>query len=231
LFIIFMEDYMTDRKEWPPKKEQDLVDSCNTLDAGLNNSAVVTAFGWNQQDVTATSTAIGGFLTAREAFEKDDSSANRLAKNEAKKAVRKAMQVFAKYNIRNNRLMTPEQKLYYGIRTPDPKPTPTPRPATVPDADADTSISRQVTVHFWDRGSTSRAKPHGVHGAEIRWAILDHEPVSVKELINSDFDTASPFTLFFDESDRGKRLYYSLRWESNNNKKGSFGDIYSVVIP
>jgi hypothetical protein len=217
--------------QWLPLKEQDLVDSCNTLDAGLNNSAVVTAFGWNQQDVTATSAAIGGFLTARETFQKDDSTKNRLAKNEAKKAVRKSIQDFARYNIRSNRLMTPEQKLYYGVITPDSTPTPTPRPSTVPEADADTSIGRQVTIHFWDRGSTSRAKPHGVHGAEIRWAILDHEPASVKELVNSDFDTASPFTLYFDESDRGKRLYYSLRWESTTNLKGSFGDIYSVVIP
>jgi hypothetical protein len=96
----------------------------------LSLYAVVTAFGRNQQDVTAASAAIGGFLTAREAFQKDDST--------------------------KNRLMTPEQKLEYGVITPDPKPTPRPRPSTVPEADADTSIGRQVTIPFWDKGSTSR---------------------------------------------------------------------------
>jgi hypothetical protein len=76
-----------------------------------------------------------------------------------------------------------------------------------------------------------RGKPHGVHDAEIRWAIPDHVPVSVKELVNSDFDTASPFTLVFDGTQRGLRLYFCLRWETTTNKKGPDGEIYSVVIP
>ena len=45
-------------------------------------------------------------------------------------------------------------------------------------------------------------------------------PASIEALTHSDFDTASPFTLTFDESDRGKRVYFCLRWESNTNLKG-----------
>ncbi|MDR0689672.1 MAG: hypothetical protein LBG08_05350 [Spirochaetaceae bacterium] len=37
---------------------------------------------------------------------------------------------------------------------------------------------------------------------ESHWAVLDHAPASVDEFTNSDFDTASPFTLKFDESRR-----------------------------
>jgi hypothetical protein len=66
---------------------------------------------------------------------------------------------------------------------------------------------------------------------ETRWAILDHPPASVTELVNSDFDTATPFTLVFDESQRGQRLYFCLRWESTTGEKGPDGEIYSVVIP
>jgi hypothetical protein len=32
-------------------------------------------------------------------------------------------------------------------------------------------------------------------------------------------------------ADRGKRLYFCLRWESTTNKKGPDGEIYSAVIP
>jgi hypothetical protein len=70
-----------------------------------------------------------------------------------------------------------------------------------------------------------------VHGAEIRWALLDREPASEHELVNSDFDTASPLTLKFDESRWGKRLYFCLRWESTTKLKGPFGEIYPAVIP
>jgi hypothetical protein len=56
-------------------------------------------------------------------------------------------------------------------------------------------------------------------------------PISVAELANSDFDTASPLTLRFDENQRGLWLYFCLRWESITNLKGPFGEIGSAVIP
>jgi hypothetical protein len=41
--------------------------------------------------------------------------------------------------------------------------------------------------------------------------FLDREPDSENELTNSDFDTASPLTLGFAGSQRGKRLYFCVR--------------------
>ena len=64
----------------------------------------------------------------------------------------------------------------------------------------------------------------------LRWTA-DYPPASIDELIHSDFDTTSPFTLKFDEADRGKRVYFCLRWESNTNLKGPWGEIYSAIIP
>jgi hypothetical protein len=37
----------------------------------------------------------------------------------------------------------------------------------------------QVPINFWDSATKKRGKPHGVHGAGIRWAILDHAPPSL----------------------------------------------------
>ena len=39
------------------------------------------------------------------------------------------------------------------------------------------------------------------------------------------------FTLKFDEADCGKRGCFCLRWESNTNLKGPWGEIYSAIIP
>jgi hypothetical protein len=190
---------------------------------------------WNPAEVASTAARVSGFLSARTAYEKDNSTRNRLIKDEAKQAAKAAMREFANTSIRHNKLMKEEDKRNYGIHTPDPTPSHITAPTSFPEAEADTSVIRQILIRFWDRLTKKRRKPHGVHGAEIRWAIgdtvPDHPPKSAAELINSDFDTASPFTLTFDETDRGKRLYFGLRWETATNLKGPFGEIYSAIIP
>jgi hypothetical protein len=225
-----MEDFMSGTS-WLPRREQDFVDLCLKWKTALEDPVLVAAFGWNQTEVAAVLAKIIVFLTARTAYGQDNSSRNRLAKDEAKDDAEHGMEDFANTSIRYNKLMKEEDKQYYGIHTPDPVPTPNPRPTTYPEAEADTSVIRQVTIRFWDSLTKKRRKPRGVHGAEIRWAILNHVPLSVNELVNSDFDTASPFTLVFDETQRGQRLYFCLRWESTTNQKGPYGEIYSAIIP
>jgi hypothetical protein len=222
---------MASHGDWLPSREQDLADLCQKWKTGLENPANVTAFDWKQAEVTEVLAALDAFLAARTAYEETDSTKNRVIKDEAKDAVKDAMRDFANTSIRYNKQMKDEDKLFYGIRTADHTPTPVTEPETYPEAEADTSVIRQVAIHFWDSVTKKRGKPYGVHGAEIRWALLDHVPVSVNELTNSDFDTASPFTLKFDENQRGLKVYFCLRWESTANLKGPFGEIYSAVIP
>jgi hypothetical protein len=85
--------------------------------------------------------------------------------------------------------------------------TPVPVPTTSAALIVDTGTIRRLIIHYKDEKSGRRGKPAGVHGIEVRWAILDHPPMSIAELIHSSFDTKSPLTLEFDESDRGKRVY------------------------
>jgi hypothetical protein len=119
-----------------------------------------------------------------------------------------------------------------GFTIPDHTRTPAPPPTTFPVADRiDTATLRQLTIHFRDNGSNHKAKPKGVHGCEIRWSLLEAPPVSVEDLAHSGFDTNSPFTLPFDESQRGKTLYFCLRWEGNTGLKGPYGEIYNAIVP
>jgi hypothetical protein len=222
---------MANNGDWLPSREQDLADLCQKWKTGLENPANITNFGWNQAEVTETLAKITAFLTARTAYEEVDSTANRMAKDEAKEAAKSAMRDFANSSIRYNKQMKDEDKLVYGIRPVDRTPTTAGVPESYPEAEPDTSIIRQVTINFWDNTTKKRGKPHGVHGAEIRWAILDHTPALVDELSNSDFDTASPFTLKFDERQRGQKVYFCLRWETSTNIKGPYGEIYLAVIP
>ena len=72
--------------DWVPTREQDFVDLCHKWKTGLSDAANITACAWNQTEVTAALGAVDAFLTARAAYEDDNSSKNRLAKDECPNA-------------------------------------------------------------------------------------------------------------------------------------------------
>jgi hypothetical protein len=103
---------------------------------------------------------------------------------------------------------------------------------TYPAYEIDSSTIRRLGVHFFDQKKKStRGKPQGQHGAEIRWAILDSPPTKISDLTNSAFNTHSPFILDFDEDQRGKTVYFCLRWENTRGEKGPWSEIVSAIIP
>jgi hypothetical protein len=55
--------------------------------------------------------------------------------------------------------------------------------------------------------------------AEIAWIISDVPPTKWEELIHSNFDTRSPFILSFENDQRGKTVYFALRWENTRGEK------------
>jgi hypothetical protein len=153
------------------------------------------------------------------------------AKNRAKTAGTEEIRSFVNEYIRYSSKVSVEDRERVGVfgRTP---PHPVPRPTTVPDLDPKAGNPRQIVISYRDKGSEHRGKPKGVHGLELRWAFLDHEPKSIAELVNSSFDTRSPLILTFGEEDRGKRIYMAGRWEINREgEKGDFGDIVSAIVP
>jgi hypothetical protein len=107
----------------------------------------------------------------------------------------------------------------------------TPVPETYPNPAVVLPGPAVVEIHFYDKGSTHRAKPAGVHGAEMAWAILDVLPTNWEELTLTTFNTHSPFRLSFELNQRGKTIYYALRWQNNRGEPGPWGQIHNVIIP
>jgi hypothetical protein len=151
-------------------------------------------------------------------------------KNEKRKAYEKVLRILIRM-LESNPLVSDDDRRAMSIAILDATRTPVQPPKTYPEFIIDTSIIRCLIILFWDLGSKSKAKPHGVHGAEICWAILDHQPLSVDELIHSGFCTRTPFKLTFDESDRGKTVYFCLRWENTRGVKGPWSEIVMAIIP
>lgn len=133
--------------------------------------------------------------------------------------------------LESNPHVTEDDLTGMGIAVSSGNRRPSPPPTTFPDCTIDTSVIRRLSIHFRDHGSLSRAKPHGVHGIEIRWAILSVPPADVSELTNSSFDTHSPFTLDFTERQRGQIIWFCMRWENSTGQKGPWGEIQNAIIP
>ena len=151
------------------------------------------------------------------------------AKQEKRAAYEKPLMTLVA-NLRVNTRLTDNDRRALGIHIRDTKPTPAPVPASHPVATIDTSTTMRIGISFRDSASNSAAKPKGVHGAEIKWAIADEAPL-IKDLINSSFDTRTPHTLEFTDQERGKTVWIRLRWENTRGEKGEWSDMVNAIIP
>jgi hypothetical protein len=152
-------------------------------------------------------------------------------KTRSRKILEKDVRAFVKAFLMYSPFVSDKDRDEMRLPIHDTKPTPTPAPSTYPEYDIDTSIQTRLTVHFWDSASKKKAKPKGVHGAEIRWEMREDAPVKAEDLINSDFTTRTPHSFTFTGDKQGQRVYFCLRWESDTGEKGTWGAIVSAVVP
>jgi hypothetical protein len=165
----------------------------------------------------------------------DPDTATKIAvkdKQKARKTYEKALRDFIKFYVAYNPETTDHDREEMGIPVHKTTRTPAEVAKTYPEFEIDSHTLRLLIIHFYDQGEKkTKAKPAGQHGAEIRWAMLDTPPASLKDLANSSFDTHTPFTLDFDESERGKMVYFVLRWENTRGEKGPWSPIHNAIIP
>ncbi|MDR1182269.1 MAG: hypothetical protein LBL13_09880 [Bacteroidales bacterium] len=156
-------------------------------------------------------------------------------KTEKRKVYEKSLRILVK-NLQSNVHVTPDDLRGMGIVVPSTSRTPAPMATTYPAYSIDSSTIRRLIIHFYDQilgqgTGKSNAKPAGQHGVEIRWVISDTPIVDMSMLPNSSFDTHTPFTLEFEGHDRGKTVYFCLRWENTRGEKGPWSEIQSAIIP
>ena len=168
------------------------------------------------------------------AWEKYENPATRTplitANKKEKRAVYEKLLMTLVANLKVNTRLTDNDRRALGIHIRDAKPTPAPVPVTYPAATIDTSTIRRLTIHFRDSESTSAAKPKGVHGAEIKWLVADEKP-TIEALLHSSFDTRTPYTMEFEDAQRGKTVWMCLRWENTRGEKGPWGEMLNAIIP
>jgi hypothetical protein len=140
-------------------------------------------------------------------------------------------EVFVRNNLQNNDAMTNSGREALRIPIYDTKPTPHPAPYVIPDIVIEMPLPRVVRIKFRTVGAKRWGKPKYVHGLERLWAPAEEASAKIEELPHSSFATRSPLDPVFDEDERGKRLYFAVRWETGAVSKGPWSDIEFAVIP
>ncbi|MDR1343999.1 MAG: hypothetical protein LBJ39_01475 [Tannerellaceae bacterium] len=109
---------------------------------------------------------------------------------------------------------------------------PTPVADKAPSFNVEPIGGNRLRIHFFPEGAESKkGKPHGQHGAEIKWDFTDAPEIDPDDLTHSSFDTNSPFTLDFHVKDIGKRIAFALRWENNRGIKGPWSTVIFDHVP
>jgi hypothetical protein len=146
----------------------------------------------------------------------------------AKRAARGFVNLYLRYNPN----VTNEDRIALGLTVPDDHPTQKTVTGSHPVITADTSTLLHVKLHLRDSAiQKSHAKPQGVHGCEIVWAILDAPPTDTEDLTHSAFTTKATYDFEFGEKQRGQHLFFRGRWENNRGEKGPWGEIGNSIIP
>jgi hypothetical protein len=154
----------------------------------------------------------------------------------AKTTARRLLEAEARQSVKeflaHNRAVSNPDRVMLGI--PIYKTTRVPSAVAVeaPLARVDTSMLGHVNIFFrGSEGKHRRAKPPGQHCVEAGWVIADAPPASWEELLHSAVTTRSPLTLSFEYHERGKTVYFALRWENTRGEKGPWSEIRGAIIP
>jgi hypothetical protein len=152
-------------------------------------------------------------------------------RDDARAVLEKVLRPFVQGKLEHNPLVTDDDLTAMGLPVYDHTRSPLPDPDEEPELTVSTPSPAVVEIAVRKKNETGRAKPKGIHGAELRWVIAAVAPVDWTELTHSEFTTRSPFRLSFSGNERGKWLYFAARWENNRGRKGPWCEIMSAVIP
>jgi hypothetical protein len=157
-------------------------------------------------------------------------SAEVLAKDEARKDYKTAIRSFVVRFVNGNPLISDADRRRMGLTVHSTSHTPAPVPATAPEGSADFSQHMQHSIHFRNSDATNRAKPVGVHGCEIWRKLGGDAPVNASELTFLAVDTHSPFIINYQGEDVGKTACYWLRWVNTRGETGPWSTSISAMI-
>jgi hypothetical protein len=221
-------------KDWMPSREQDLVDLQNKWLDGLASPVYKSQFGWNEAEITAASTAITKFHGARNAYANDNSTGNRISKDEAKVVSVDAMRTFANTSIRFNQKMSGEYKNIFGVDEKDMTYTSHEAPKEQPSLQVEnTRVRFQHQLRALNQETGATGKPADAYGVRYSWQVSaapGERPAKGEDLPKTKFSRKTTITITHTEAEKGKAVYYAACYENAKGESGPWSLIEEAII-
>jgi hypothetical protein len=215
--------------DYIPKKDSELV----PWSANFTEKVVENAAAWEipANEVVDLQTDNDAFATLQKKADSPSKTAVIVAeKNAARDTLVTKIRSLANFRLKNP-VITDAERVALGLHVRDTTPSTIPVPTTRPEIDIDVVDFRRLKVLFHDMGSDSKAKPYGVIGAVIVYAVLDAPPADISALSRSVLATRTPHTLEFTEEERAKTVYIATCWQNEKGERGPFSEIESAIVP
>jgi hypothetical protein len=185
------------------------------------------------------------WYTAYSRLKTAHTSSDVLAKDLARARDEKILRDFNNEFILYSSVVTPQEKADLGNHIHDKHPTPVPRPTAQPEADVVLPGPHLVELRIKKLISLEPDPNRANHGVRIFWGILGEAnaadkfripvpPLTGDDLPHSTFTKRRRYRFDFPEEDRGKTVYFCLRYENSKGGKdgeGPWGPIFSAIIP
>ena len=154
-----------------------------------------------------------------------------LVKNETRDALKKMVRQFVKEYLEYSHLVTDEDRERMRLPIHDTKPTHRPRPESRMALDAKPTNSRQHTLSALNQKTGTKTKPDDAYGVKYAWEIRETPPDNPDSLRHAVFSRKTTHVFDFEETDRGKRVYYAAQYENAKGEAGPWSEIVSLIIP
>jgi hypothetical protein len=217
--------------DWIPRREQDLVDLCVKWMAGLEKDENLSKYDWPAEESVQVLRAIEAFLNARAAYGDDDSTAKRLAKDEAREEAVDSMRDFANTSLRFNKKMNDPDKLQYGLRPADNVMTSHAAPVSQPETVVENSPNHfEHKVKALNRESGDATKPADAYGIRYAWQVGGEKPPTGADLGKSRFSRKTTLTVTHTEAEKGKTIWYATCYENGKGERGPWSPVEEAFI-
>jgi hypothetical protein len=218
-------------RDWIPAKELELVVLIKIWLKILLDEGKQTLYEWVKETCVSTAGILSAFLTKLEAFAADNSTANLVAKNDAKVEAIDAMRDFANSFVRFNKKMQDEDKLVLGIHPSDSTPTPHGPPTSQPDVEVENTRNHyEHKLRAINRASGDHSKPEDAYGVRYAWQVGGEKPASGADLPKNKFSRKTIFVISHTEADKTKIVYYAACYENSKGDEGSWSPVVEAVI-
>jgi len=174
--------------------------------------------------------AYGAFNTAFSHTQGPHTPAQNLARTEAQAECTRILRAFVNQFLRFPPV-TNVERVEMGIPNHDTIRTDHIQVPEMVDFVIHLSSIRELVLAFQIQGADHRAKPNGYEGAVIIWHVGEKPPASPDDFNHHIMASRTPFTLHFEEAERGKTVWIALCWQNERGFRGAWSEFKSAIVP